>query len=255
MRTPGFSSGFRSRLAVAVLAASWLGTGFFCAPGGSPAGLPGVFIDTLRLELLDPAQGSPGAHVAWSAPSAAISSLELYQSLRSDSLGAPVLTGIPPAPASVDVALPDSSPPFTVYFALRAVQVDPTGEKNYSDTLELDSLLITAPPGIYQPANGDTLTGRTAPVSVLIGSDPGATLRQAWYEDEDTGWAMALDTCLPRSDCLTPLFGTNLVTDTIELAPAPAGGIHELFCVLTTEVISTSRGLRQSLGCSRFTRQ
>jgi hypothetical protein len=141
-----------------------------------------------------------------------------------------------------------------VYFGLRAVAVEPTGQKSFGDRILLDSLRVITPGTIHQPANGATVLGREAVVEVRTGSDPGQTLRQLWFEDAGSGWTALLDTCLPRSECEKPFFGTVTVQDTIILSAAPTP-IPTLFCVLATESGTTQgRGLKQSLGCSKFER-
>ncbi len=237
------------------LAIGLLNTSFLCSEGNAIPSLPDVAVDSLRLILYNPELGSRGAYLTWDYPvNKPVTYFELYRGFNPDSLGLPVLTNIAPAPRFTRVEIPDSSPPYTLYFGMRAVEVDPTGQKKYSMKIRLDSLRLMGTGAIHRPLNGDTVLGREIPIEVRTGSDPGQTLRQIWFEKRSSGWVQIVDTCLPRSECEKPVFGTITLLDTIVLSGSPTP-ISTLFCVMATEAnISQSHGLKQSLGCSRFER-
>jgi hypothetical protein len=234
-----------------------------CSPTTQPSHeVPEVRITGLTLTLLDPGLGTRGVRVAFEPEGDHIfTSFEIFRSTRADSLGAPIASAIPTDAPWVEVALPDTSPPYKVFFGVRAVRRIETGEQWFSEKITLDSLAIQPAVRIYRPAQGDTLIGNQVIVEVGALSDPGITLRQAWWHHENGSWVRGLDTCLPRLDCETPRFGNVSVQDTLFLNPVSNAttsgsfGPNGLVCVHGSEVFDgRSTAIRQSLACARFWR-
>lgn len=240
-----------------ILFAAWPLLGMFCHdPSGPLPGLPAAHLTDIHLVILDPSTSTKGYSLSWSYPeSAQVSNFQIFATFDPDTLGAPALV-TPGDSLHALLPLADSSAPYTLFFAVRAVFVEPTGQKQYGDTLPVDSLAVNGPATIQHPARGDTVAGRQFTPDVLVTSTTGVTLRQSYFEDRGAGWIAVIDTCLPRDDCSTPIIGTAVVKDTLVLSDAAPGASYPaLFCVQGTENFEGRRtGLTQSLGCSSFRR-
>jgi hypothetical protein len=237
--------------------AAWPFLGMFCVDSGGPApSLATARLTDIHLVIVDPAAARAGFSLSWSYPdSARPTSFEIFQSLRRDSLGGPVAV-VSGDSLRASMPLADTTSPYTVFFAVRAVSVEPTGQKLYGDTLPVDSIEVSGPVSIGRPSSGDSLSDRLLISEVLAGSTTGVTLRQSLFEKRAGGWRVVIDTCLPRGDCATPLIGAARVNDTLVLQAVPPGGIvPALFCVQGTENFEGHRtGLTQSMGCVPMTR-
>ena len=84
-------------------------------PGKSPP-LPEIRLEAVSLQVKDPASGKAGVRLGWTPAASGVTYYEIYQAFRSDSLGPPVAENIPAESASVLLALPDSTRPFTLFF-------------------------------------------------------------------------------------------------------------------------------------------
>jgi hypothetical protein len=232
--------------------------GMTCSEKQSPPSLATATFTDISLRLTDPALGTPGVYLAWRYPDPGRASyFELYQSFSLDSLQK---TG-QVQPASADsqhalVPLPDATRPFTLYFAVRAVWVEPTGQKMVSDTLVPDSILVTPSLSILRPGPSSYQSGRVLSMEVQTNSDPGVLLRMAYFEKRGGNWAARQDTCLPLDRCDQPVFGPSVQRDSIILEQGSENDtVPALFCVIGTESFQQKRtGLAQSLTCSRFFR-
>jgi hypothetical protein len=229
-----------------------------CSPSTAPkTDLAPVLVSGIQLTLIDPESGLRGVKISFAPQEPEdITSFQLYRSLRADSLGAPFQSEIAAGEREVLIPLPDSSPPMTVYFGLRAIQKLETGETWSSEEMPIDSVVVLPPVQIYAPGKGDTLAASVLPLEVRANSDQGILLRQLWWEKDSDQWTLRLDTCLPRHDCITPRFGAVSQTDTVTLnfvstIPKPA-----LLCVQGSEVFDGRQtAQRQSLACTRFYRK
>lgn len=229
-----------------------------CSPSTEPPDhLNPVTITALHLFLLDPALGTRGVAVEFVAEdSGLVTSFDVYRSLHPDSLGSPAIANLDPKTKRAVVSVPDTSPPYTLYFGVRAVKRLETGEKLFSDSIPVDSLEVLPPVRVYHPANKESLAGIRLPVEVGVGSDQGILLRQSWWEKNDTGWVMRLDTCLPIEDCQTPIFGNGIQRDSVTLSHSGQVDAPNLFCVTGSEVFDGRlTAQKQSLTCTRFLRQ
>lgn len=245
-------------LALAILCAGTLGMS--CTEKQDPPSLPSAILTDVRLQIADPAQGNPGVLLAWDYPAGANASyFELYQAFSLDSLKHSAQSQPATDPHTAILPLPDISRPFTVYFAVRAVWVEPTGQKLVSDTLVADSITVAPSLNILKPGTGTYQGGRVMSMEVQTNSDPGVMLRMAYYEKEQKepkAWVIKQDTCLPLDRCDRPIFGPSLQRDSLILEQhADSDTVAALFCVIGTESFQEQRtGLTQSLGCSRFFR-
>lgn len=247
----------RTAKALGLAGAVLLSQGFYCSQKSDPPGLPTVHLTDIHLKMSDPALGAPGVYLAWTYPAdAEVSFFEIYQSTVKDSLGHSLLVQSAKDSLHTVLALPDSSRPFTLYFALRAVWVEPTGQKQIGDTLEMDSIRIASSLNILHPGNGIYLGGRTLDMQVQTASDNGVTIRMSYFEKIGPAWQTVQDTCLPTDRCSAPIFGNSVQRDSLILEQHPATDtVPALFCVVGTESFGkSSTGLIQSLGCSRFLR-
>jgi hypothetical protein len=228
-----------------------------CSEKQDPPSLPSAVLTDVRLRIADPAQGNPGVLLRWNYPAGANASyFQVYQSYMLDSLKHEVHTQPATDSHFTVLPLPDTSRPFTVYFAVRAVWVEPTGQKLISDTLVPDSITVAPSLRILKPAQGSYQGGRVLNMEVSTSSDPGVMLRLAYYEKEPKAWAAKQDTCLPLDRCDQPIFGHSVQRDSLILEQHPSTDtVASLFCVIGTESFQEQRtGLTQSLGCSRFFR-
>lgn len=240
------------------ICAAWASLGMVCTgPDGPDPSLPEVRIDDIRLQLLDPDNGRPGAALSWTWPAGERATyFEIFQGLDKDSLGAPVAEVSAPESTSAVLRLPDSSRPLVLYYGVRAVFQEETGQKLYSKTVPVDSLIVTPSLEILSPAPRSRHGERTLDVEVKTASDDGIVIRQSLYERSPAGWNRQLDTCLPMAACEIPIFGTTVQRDALILQVlAPGDTVECLFCVLGSESFEDVRtGRKQSLGCSRFFR-
>src|SRR5690606_5494552 len=253
------STGPLTRIAKALGAGSLgcLFLGLSCSDPHSPPPLPEARITAIHLQIRDPGTGSPGIAVAWTYPEEAkVSYFEIHSSPDRDSLDFPVLSVPSDEPRVAVLPLPDSSRPFTRYFAVRAVYIEPTGQKSAGDSLIIDSLTVGASLNILNPYPGSVLSGRVLRMEAQTNSDIGVTLKVALYEKAGQSWIAAADTCLPRAKCQTPIFGPSLQYDSLFLEELRSGATSEaLFCIVGTESFQgEATGLTQSLSCSRFSR-
>lgn len=252
----------RSPLPAARLVATGLAgllcLGMTCSEKQAPPSLASAAFTEISLRLNDPALGTPAVYLAWNYPDTSRASYyELYQSFSLDSLKQ---TGLV-QPASSDsqhalVPLPDATRPFTLYFAVRAVWVEPTGQKMVSDTLVPDSIMVTPSLSILRPGPSSYQPGRVLSMEVQTNSDPGVLLRMAYFEKRNGSWSARQDTCLPLDRCDQPVFGPSVQRDSIILEQGSANDtVPALFCVIGTESFQQKRtGMAQSLTCSRFFR-
>jgi hypothetical protein len=228
-------------------------------PDGKPSpSLPGARLTDIRLVLEDPGSGRLGVSLAWDWPAEEEATyFEVYQSLRRDSLGSPVLLRDGADPSRVpSLRLPDSAGSGTLYYGVRGVRVEPTGQKVYGDTIPVDSLILSAAVAILNPAPLSRHAGRLLDVEVKTASDGGILLRQTLDARSGGAWARLLDTCLPMIACGTPIFGSSQQRDALTLGSLAAGDTLEtLYCVHGDETFEdVSTGRRQALVCARFLR-
>jgi hypothetical protein len=226
-------------------------------PDKTPPTLPAVEIEDIRLQLLDPADGRAAARLAWAWPEDRKASyFEVYLSHDRDSLGSPVLTRAASESSYALVPLPDSARNRTHWFGVRAVLVEPTGQKIFGDSISTGSLGVTASVNILNPAPGSRVEGRILAVEVQTGSDEGIVLRQILHERVSNAWVSRQDTCLPRNACGRPVFGSSIQRDeTVMQGLASGDTVETLFCVLGSESFEDGlAGRKQSLGCTRFFR-
>lgn len=231
--------------------------GMSCEQNREPPGLPAPVLTDIQLRILDPERGLPGVSLAWDYAGDRVSYYEVYQSLDRDSLSAGTQ-----APAAVAeslhlvLAVPDQARPLTVHYAVRAVWIEPTGQKSVSDTLMTDSLTIEPSLSIVNPAPGSRQAGRILGLEVQTQATFGATLRMAYFEKTGDAWGMKLDTCLPLDGCGRTVFGGSLQKESLVLWPYDGNDtLPSLFCAFGTESFQGHRtGLIQSVACSRFYR-
>lgn len=226
-------------------------------PEGPDPALPEVRIEGIEVELIDPENGRPGVMLSWTWPEdERVTSFEIYQGFRKDSLGAPVAEVPAPGSTSALLPLPDSSRPMVLYYGVRAVFQEATGQKLYSKSIPVDSLIVNPSLEILSPTTRSRHGGRTLEVEVKTSSDNGILVRQILFERTRAGWNRQLDTCLPRAACGIPIFGSTVQRDALILqALSPGDSLECLFCVLGNESFDGApTGGRQNLGCSRFFR-
>lgn len=231
--------------------------GFYCGEKSDPPSLPGVTLEDIHLVIKEPRFRTQGVYLAWSYPEDAKATyFEVYRSLTKEALGHAVI--IQPAEDSQHavIELSDTSRPFTMYFAVRAVYVEPTGQKQVSDTLILDSISLTPSLSILQPASGSFLPGRPLDMEVQTASDPGVVIRFVYYEESGTGWELRQEGWLPLGPDPTPIFGNTVQRGSLTLNQvADTDTVNALFCVVGTESFQERRtGQIQSLGCAKYSR-
>jgi hypothetical protein len=242
---------------LAALCAGILSQGFYCSQKHDPPILPTATFTDIHLKIVDPASGSPGVYLAWDYPDDAKASyFEIYQATKKDSLKHVFRTQPADDPHNISLPLPDSSRPFTLYYAVRAIWVEPTGDKLLGDTLRVDSLRILPSLTILQPASGSHKSGRTLSMEVQTASDNGVMIRLSYFEKSGSAWPLKQDTCLPTNRCGFPIFGNSVQNDSLTLEQhADTDTVQALFCVVGTESFQDqTTGLAQSLGCTRFYR-
>lgn len=240
-----------------VVCAAWACLGMVCVgPDGPSPALPRAVLTEIHLALDDAETGRPGAVVSWTWPSGeVVTYFEIYQSLKKDSLGAPLVQD-GALPTTANLRLPDSARPLTLYYGVRAVFVEPTGQKRYSDSIPVDSLTVTPSLEILDPTPLSRHSLRVLEVAVKTSSDAGIVLRQSLHEKTGGRWNRLLDTCLPMDACGAYILGSSTQRDALILQTLPAGDTLEtLYCVAGNETFEdVSTGRMQSLGCTRFFR-
>ncbi len=240
-----------------MLLACFASQGFFCSEKHELPSLPTPLLTDIRLKISDPSVGTAGVFITWTySDPKRVSYFELYETMDLNDLKNSVRSQPATDSPTAILPLPDSSRPITVYFAVRAVWVEPTGQKLVSDTLKPDSITITPSLSINKPASGSFIGGRVLNMEVQTSSDPGVMLRMAYYEKDGAKWMAKQDTCLPLDRCGQPIFGPSLQRDSLILEQHGATDtIPALFCVEGTESFQEQRtGLAQSISCSRFFR-
>jgi hypothetical protein len=218
--------------------------------------LPSAHLTDIHLKMDDPGRGLPGIFLAWDYPGENASYFEVFQATHKDSLLQAVKTQAASDSLQAVLPLPDSTRPFTLYFGVRAIRVEPTGQKIYSDTLPIDSITIAPSLSIQRPEAGSFKSGRTLDMEVLTRSDHGVLIRMSYFEKSGAAWTLKQDTCLPTDRCSMPLFGNSAQRDSLILESVAEGDtVQALFCVVGTESFQDqTTGLVQSLGCKRFYR-
>jgi hypothetical protein len=247
----------RTAEALGLLCAFFFSQGFYCAQKNDPPSLPSAYLTDIHLKMEKPESGSPGVFLAWRYPAEAqVSYFDIYQATDKDSLKHPAESRLASDSFHVVLPIPDSSRPFTLYYAVRAVWVEPTGQKSIGDTLQVDSITIAPSLTILQPAAGSYRGGRTLSMEVQTASDNGVMIRMSYFEKPDRAWLLKQDTCLPTDRCGFPIFGNSVQRDSLTLEQHPATDtVQALFCVVGTESFQDQpTGLVQSLGCRRFFR-
>ncbi len=233
----------------------------YCSDKPAAPALPTVYLTDIHLEMADPETGNPGIYLAWKPDSQGHATYyEIYQGVQRDSLKSALLT----VPASknagdtphVVLNLPDTSLPLTVYYAIRAVWVEATGQKRQSDSLAVDSITILPSFSILQPSPGSYLSGRVLKIEVETQSGSGILLRSKLWEKRAGVWSVKQDTCMPLNACFTPIFGNTQQVDSLVLEGlTPGDTISDFLCLQGAESFQGHQtGLNQSLGCSRFHR-
>jgi len=253
MSPPGIRNALWAMLMV------WPSLGMFCiGPHNKLDSLPAARFTEIHLQVLDPADASIGVEVAWTYPkNSPATHFEIFQSLRRDSLGNAAVTRSAADSMRMVIPLPDSSRPMTVYYAVRALLVEPTGQKRAGDTLLLDSLTVNPAAEILQPKQGSQWPEREFRPEVSFSTTFGIKFRQALMEKAGGAWTVRLDTCLPRDRCDTPFFGPSLIKDTLVLEQiSGAERRAALYCVLGFETFEPEArtGLTQSIDCVPFFR-
>src|SRR6185503_4624767 len=107
-----------------------------------------------HLVITDPSEAQAGITIAWSYPDSLPrpTVFEIYASLDQDSLGGPVAIRQGGDSLRAVLSVPDTVAPFTVFFAVRAVLIEPTGQRQYADTVPVDYLTIASPASVRTPA-------------------------------------------------------------------------------------------------------
>lgn len=238
--------------------AAWACLGMVCVgPDGPAPSLPETKLREIGLRILDPEDGRAATFLRWSYPTGEkVTSYEVYQSLRADSLGALMGEVLDPAVDSLLIPLPAITRPFTLYFRVRAVFREATGQKLYSKNLSVDSLIVNPSLEILTPGSLTYHKERQLDLEVRTSSDDGIILRQSFFEKTQGVWSRLLDTCLPMTACGATIFGNSLQKDALILQSVPAGDTLEaLLCVLGNESFENANtGRKQSIGCTRFFR-
>lgn len=248
---------FRIIRVIGLLASVLVCQGFYCAEKTDPPALPGATLNDIHLLIKDPGRATPGIYLAWSYPEDAKATyFEIYQSLIKDSLGYAVATQPASDSQHAILSLPDSSRPFNLYFAVRAVYVEPTGQKQVSDSLPIDSISVTPSLSILEPASNSYKAGRALDMEVQTSGDDGVVIRFVYYEKTGPGWDLKQEGWLPLGDAPTPIFGRSVQRGSLTLDQhAETDTVASLYCVVGTESFEErTTGQTQSLGCTRFFR-
>lgn len=226
-------------------------------PDGPSPSLPETKLRDISLRIIDPEEGRAAAFLRWSYPQGEkVTSYEVYQSQYADSLGSLMGEVMDPSIDSLLVPLPALIRPFTLYYRVRAVFREATGQKLFSKSLPVDSLIVNPSLEILSPGSLSYHKERQLDLEVRTSSDDGIVLRQSFFEKSQGVWSRLLDTCLPMTACGATIFGNSVQRDALILQSVPAGDTLEaLLCVLGNESFEdASTGRRQSIGCTRFFR-
>ena len=250
MRTQGLKFFF-------ALLCFWALTGMQCSEQHAPPSLNTAHLKDIHLQISDPATGAPAVYIGWEKLSdPKVSYYEVYQSFNKDSLVHSSLTQLASDSPHVVILLPDSSQPMTVYYAVRAVAVEATGQKVISDTLAIDSITVLPSFSIHNPGQKSVQVGRDLTIELDVSSNQGILLKAVLYERNNGDWSIKQQFCLPRDNCNNPVFGTSYQPETLTLEKVAAGDtVASLLCVQGIESFEARlTGLNQSLICSRFSR-
>lgn len=231
--------------------------GMNCSERRAPPSLATVHLSDIHLQIADAASGTFGVSLAWAAPAdGKISFYEIFQGMDKDSLRQISDLQLSSDSPHVLLVLPDEARPMTVYYAVRAIWVEPTGQKLVSDTLAIDSLTVLPSFSILSPSPGSFQKGRLLHIQLETHSEAGILLKGTLYEKNAGSWTIKQQNCIPQDGCENPIFGSSLQNDSLTLEDvAPGDTLPSLFCVLGTESFQGHlTGLNQSMGCSRFSR-
>jgi len=231
--------------------------GMNCSEGRSPPSLATVHLNDIHLQIVDAGSGTFGVSLSWLAPSdGKVSYYEIFQGLNKDSLRQYSDIQLSADSPHATLVLPNESRPMTVYYAIRAIWVEPTGQKLVSDTLAIDSLTVLPSFSILSPNSGSLQSGRLLRIELYTHSEFGILLRATLYEKNGSVWTVKQEHCLPQNGCDNPIFGTFLQKDSLTLEDvAPGDTLESLLCVEGTESFQGQlTGLNQSMGCARFGR-
>jgi len=235
----------------------WALTGMQCSEQHPPPSLNTVHLKDIHLQISDPASGAPAVYIGWEKLSdPKVSYYEVYQSFNKDSLIHSIVTQLASDSPRVVRALPDSAQPMTVYYAVRAVAVEATGQKVISDTLAVDSITVLPSFSIHSPGPNSVQVGRDLTIELDVSSNQGILLKAVLYERKANVWSIKQQFCLPQNNCNNPVFGTSSQPETLTLETvAPGDTLASLLCFQGTESFEAKlTGLNQSLICSRFSR-
>lgn len=231
--------------------------GMHCSETHAPPSLDTVHLTDIHLQISDPGSAAPAVFIGWKKLSSdKISYYEIYQGFNKDSLKHSILTQPSSDSPQVVVLLPDSSRPMTVYYAVRAIEVEATGQKKISDTLAIDSITVLPSFRILQPGSNSLQHGRELGIELDVSSNLGIMLKGMIYEKNQSTWTLKQNFCLPRDNCNNPVFERLSPSDPLTLqSVSPGDSIASLICVQGTESFEGSlTGLNQSLICNRYTR-
>ncbi len=231
--------------------------GMSCSEHPAPLSLPSIHLTDIHLQIAEPASGTAGVYIRWEKPSdGKVSYYEIFQSMKKDSLNHAVKTQAASESTYTILSLPDSTKPFTLYFAVRPIFVEQTGQKITGDTLVVDSLTLFPSFSILNPSNGTLLIGRILHIEVSTGSNPGIIFNLSLFENNAGKWSKKQEGCLPADACEIPIFGGAGARDSLILEGiTPNDTVASLLCLVGTESFEGHKtGLNQSLGCSRYKR-
>ncbi len=231
--------------------------GMSCTEHPAPLSLVSIHLTDIHLQIAEPASGTAGVYVRWEKPAdGKVSYYEIYQGMKKDSLGHAIKTQAATESTSTILSLPDSTKPFTLYFAVRSIFVEGTGQKISSDTLIIDSLTLLPSFSILNPSNGSLQLGRALHIEVTTSSNPGIIFHLSLFENNAGKWTKKQEGCLPADACDIPIFGGSGARDSLTLEPVPPNDtLSSLLCLVGTESFEGHKtGLNQSLGCSRYKR-
>lgn len=232
--------------------------GMVCVgPDGPSPALPETRLVDINLRLFDPADGRAAAFLRWAIPpDEKITYFEIYQSQIADTLGPVVIEIRDPKCDSALVRLPVLTRTHTLYYGVRAVWQEETGQKLFGKSIPVDSLTINPSLEILSPSSLSYHADRLLEMEVRTASDDGVVLRQSLFEKTADGWNRMLDTCLPMTACGATIFGNSVQKDAVILQSVPAGDTLEaLLCVHGNESFEDAgTGRKQSIECTRFFR-
>lgn len=255
------------------LAAFFCFSGFFCSEPGREAGiLPPVTVSSASICRLDSLSLQPGIEVVWDFPASdSVSSFRLFTTFHPDS--APEFRLELPAGDERRARLPwpDTAREFELFFGVKAVWIEKTGERWESDSLPLTSLRIRPDLQIQGPGIGSRVDSSPVSIEVLCANDRGLQTRLWFSAGAEAGRSTFIDTCFPFDACGKTHFGFRLLSQALVLPPAagepPASGMNAppgssrppsrlyRFCIVGSEGGEERQGSRtQSLACGHFRR-